>query len=148
MVVKVGDLPAAVPLQPKKETKKSEKKGVFRKEVLQGAASVESSEKTSAAQDVSPLVELMHLQEVTDFSEKTFLETSEALLSHLETLREGLLLGSFSKSHLEAMREDLESVVLPDPLPDEAQQIFDLIQQRVYIELAKLEMSPSERIAD
>lgn len=141
MVVKVGDLPAAIPLQPKKEAQKTEKKGSFRKAVLKETTSSGETEKTSSVQGASPLAGLMHLQEIDESSKQAFFKRSEALLSHLEIIRQGLLLGSFSKKELEEIRSDLSSSQVPESFPEGAKETCDLIEQRVHIELAKLEMS-------
>jgi hypothetical protein len=96
----------------------------------------------SSPSAIDVLTTLMDLQEITDKnSQRTQLQKRGAtLLDELDKLRSGLLLGSFSSRHLKQLAESLA----------ENRELFDgsqlstvvlEIEQRVAVELAKLEMS-------
>ena len=143
MIVKVGDIPAAIPLQPKKEAQKTSKKGLFNlnKGSPQEASSLSTVEETSTLQKTSSLAGLMHLQEIDEAIPQTFSERGEAMLSHLEVLRQGLLRGTFSQEDLETIKSDLLSAKRATSPAGPVKEVLELIEQRVHIELAKIEMS-------
>mgnify|MGYP003109757644 CR=1 FL=1 len=141
-MVKVGDILPAVPLQPKKETKKTDNAGKFNKKMAASINALDAREEASSTSQTSSLAGLMHLQEIENRQDCVTLSFNrgEALLSHLENLRQGILWGAFSEKELEEIKIDLAKGLqkgAPPPLKD----IVEEIEQRVHIELAKIEMS-------
>jgi len=108
-------------------------------------------DETTATQDTSsshhvgasaPLQPLMHLQEITDslHTKSRAISRGEDLLVSLEVLRDGLLMGSFSQQNLEDIASQLAHCPV-DNIEEPLKDILEQIEQRVHIELTKIEMS-------
>lgn len=147
-MVKIGDTPPVFPLHPKKDVRKPSKKGAFKATVsgIDSSTPKASVGETAATSPLSPLSSLMQVQEVgeRETPEDFFYQRGETLLCHLELLRHGFLRGALSKQDLETIKADLstqqQNLFLPDPL----REVLEEIEQRVHIEMIKIEMSQTE----
>ncbi|MBA4118666.1 MAG: hypothetical protein C0514_07225 [Candidatus Puniceispirillum sp.] len=141
LVIKIGDGFPFAPTRraaPRKADKASA--GSF-----SSALDETTTQETSASAHVSasaPLQPLMHLQEITDslHTKSRAISRGEDLLVSLEVLRDGLLMGSFSQQNLEDIASQLAHCPV-DNIEEPLKDILEQIEQRVHIELTKIEMS-------
>lgn len=102
----------------------------------------QETSQTCATRETAALHPLMQLQEISDLMQGKARACARAqnLLNILDVLREGLLVGAFAKQDLAHMAQQLEtrSQENIDPL---LQEVLEQIEQRVHIELTKIELS-------
>lgn len=125
--------------------KPSEKK----KSGFSSALKASSKKETTGTQDtneIQGIESLVQLQEISEdaLSQKKLHKHGDQLLMGLENLRLSILEGSLSQSSLQNLSTLLKN--RPDLKEDSPlSSIVQEIEQRVHIELAKIEMSQSRR---
>ncbi|MCE2951402.1 MAG: flagellar assembly protein FliX [Alphaproteobacteria bacterium] len=139
--MKVGDGAPFTPLRRSQTIKKTTGGGAFAKSLKETSASQETSLASSCG-DVASLNSLMALQEVSDAlsGKSRAFSRAQDMLEILEKMRTSLLIGHFSKRDLEDIAKKVSTRVHENVEPD-LQELLEQIEQRVHIELAKLEMT-------
>ncbi|MBA4750335.1 MAG: flagellar assembly protein FliX [Alphaproteobacteria bacterium] len=139
--MKVGDGAPFTPLRRSQTIKKTTGGGAFTKSLEETSATQESSAAPACA-DVGSLHSLMALQEATDAltSKGRAFSRAQDMLEILEKMRTSFLVGHFSKHDLEDIAKKISTRVKENVEPD-LQELLEQIEQRVHIELAKLEMT-------
>jgi hypothetical protein len=139
-MVKIGDNAPFAPTRRLDNKRKTTSTG-FTQSLNETNAPQETSQ-ISSAPEVAPLQPLMHLQEVSDALQGKARACARAqdLLNVLDVLREGLLIGAFASQDLAHMAQQLgiRSQENIDPL---LKEVLEQIEQRVHIELTKIELS-------
>lgn len=124
-----------------RRTDKTDKKGEFKKALIDSMGSVEGSHAMEAATGINAVDALLVVQSMGDATEhesrKRLIRRGEDILDRLEEVRHGLLMGSVSKDKLEDLAQMVRSrrESCADP---RLGAILDEIELRAEVELAKL----------
>lgn len=141
-MIKIGDGFPFAPTRrvaPKKTDKAS---GSSFASSLGDTQEVQDTAPTSHVASTAPLQPLMQLQEISDAlqAKSRAISRGEDLLISLEVLRDGLLMGGFSQQNLEDIARQLAHCPT-DNIDEPLKEVLEQIEQRVHIELTKIEMS-------
>jgi len=139
-MVKIDGIAPYSPGSVRKKNKTSG--GGFQSKVSSSSTTSAEAQKPSGVTETKASDTLVLIQEVsTAFQAKSEIQLhGENLLNQLEQLQQEMAVGSFSKGALEKLAENLKN--RPRESNDHRlEEIVDEIEQRVHIELAKIEMS-------
>lgn len=124
-----------------KRTEKSEKKGEFKKALVDAMDSMEEAHAVEAPSAINSVDALLVVQSMGDATEhetrKRLISRGEDILDRLEDVRHGLLMGEIPKDKLVALAQTVRTrrEACGDP---RLGAILDEIELRAEVELAKL----------
>jgi hypothetical protein len=139
--MKISGVGSAGPSSGTKRTEKSEKKGEFKKALVDAMDSMEEAHAVESPTAVSSVDALLVVQSMGDATEhearKRLISRGEDILDQLEEVRHGLLMGEIPREKLVSLAQTVRTrrEACSDP---RLGAILDEIELRAEVELAKL----------
>lgn len=139
--MKISGVGTGAPASGAKRTDKTERKGEFRKALIQSMDTMEEAHALEAPASLNAVDSLLLVQSVGDSTEREsrgrMIRRGEDILDRLEEVRRGLLLGEIPEHKLAQLADVIRSHrgACADP---QLGSLLDEIELRAEVELAKL----------